>query len=307
MVTYSHYAILGLEQGATAPDIRKAYFSLARMYHPDKSGGATTEKYLQVKEAYETLRDTERRRAYDQSLRTAPVQRGNEEQQFYQQQKAQVEAIYRTARADIEAEMIRADEQHRKEMAAIQAAGEEKRRAMGSSHEQGIADMKRSEALKQQQREKDLRDSEAKAAKLVEARRLAREEEVRVEAARAEAARVEAARVEAAKNQAQRGSYSHGGSSAYSYSSTGVGYAGGEYGYGYGYAPQYEKKDIPAPSDLSNDVYTLKATIQQLTQTLSVMQNRQAAFEIEMTRRQEQSQQDVANRLSNLEAVFRRH
>ena len=285
MGSHSHYTVLGLERGAATPDIRKAYFSLARLYHPDKNGGVESGKYLLVKEAYETLSDDDKRKVYDQSLSKAPIQIGIDEQRLCQHQKKQVEAMFRTAKAEIESEMRIAEELHRKKMEAIQSAGEEQRRAMGSSHEKGIAELKRLEALKQQQHEKDLRASEAKAARLVEANRLAREE---------------AERVEAAKVQAQRGAYAHGGSSAHSYSSSAGGGA-------YGYAPPYEKKEIPA-SDLSREVAALKAMVQQFEQTLSVLQSRQAAFQTEMMARQDQSQRDVANRLSYLEAtVFRRH
>jgi curved DNA-binding protein len=62
-----YYAILGLERGATEEQIKKAYRRLARKYHPDvsKEAGAE-EKFKEVAEAYQTLKDTDKRAAYDQ-------------------------------------------------------------------------------------------------------------------------------------------------------------------------------------------------------------------------------------------------
>src|SRR5688572_27111140 len=62
-----YYKILGVERGAGAEDIKKAYRKLAQKYHPDvsKEAGAE-EKFKEVGEAYETLKDPEKRAAYDQ-------------------------------------------------------------------------------------------------------------------------------------------------------------------------------------------------------------------------------------------------
>jgi len=62
-----YYAVLGLERGATDEAIKKAYRRLARKYHPDvsKEAGAE-EKFKEVAEAYQTLKDPEKRSAYDQ-------------------------------------------------------------------------------------------------------------------------------------------------------------------------------------------------------------------------------------------------
>jgi curved DNA-binding protein len=62
-----YYATLGVERGATDDDIKKAYRKLARKYHPDVSKEANAEeKFKEVGEAYETLKDPEKRAAYDQ-------------------------------------------------------------------------------------------------------------------------------------------------------------------------------------------------------------------------------------------------
>ena len=62
-----YYATLGIERGATDEEIKKAYRKLARKYHPDVSKEANAEeKFKEVGEAYETLKDPEKRAAYDQ-------------------------------------------------------------------------------------------------------------------------------------------------------------------------------------------------------------------------------------------------
>jgi curved DNA-binding protein len=61
-----YYKILGVERNASEDDIKKAYRKLARKYHPDVSKEANAkEKFQEVSEAYETLRDKEKRAAYD--------------------------------------------------------------------------------------------------------------------------------------------------------------------------------------------------------------------------------------------------
>jgi curved DNA-binding protein len=61
-----YYAALGLERGASAEDIKKAYRRLAQKYHPDvsKEPGAEA-RFKEIGEAYQTLKDPEKRAAYD--------------------------------------------------------------------------------------------------------------------------------------------------------------------------------------------------------------------------------------------------
>lgn len=62
-----YYQVLGVEPGAGEAEIKTAYRRLARKYHPDvsKEAGAE-ERFKAVNEAYEVLRDTDKRAQYDQ-------------------------------------------------------------------------------------------------------------------------------------------------------------------------------------------------------------------------------------------------
>src|ERR1700754_2975911 len=61
-----YYKILGVARGAGDDEIKKAYRKLARKYHPDVSKEPNAkEKFQEVSEAYETLKDKEKRAAYD--------------------------------------------------------------------------------------------------------------------------------------------------------------------------------------------------------------------------------------------------
>src|SRR5260221_9834430 len=71
------YSLLGLAPGASPADIKRAYRRLARRYHPGINPGdrAAESLYGRIAEAYETLADPDRRRAYDSAGGAAP-QRG---------------------------------------------------------------------------------------------------------------------------------------------------------------------------------------------------------------------------------------
>ncbi len=62
-----YYKLMGLTRDATADDIKRAYRKLARKYHPDVSKEADAEsRFKALGEAYQVLKDPEKRAAYDQ-------------------------------------------------------------------------------------------------------------------------------------------------------------------------------------------------------------------------------------------------
>ena len=63
-----YYQILEIGRNATEEEIKKSYRQLALKYHPDRNPGdkAAEEKFKEASEAYEVLRDPEKRRLYDQ-------------------------------------------------------------------------------------------------------------------------------------------------------------------------------------------------------------------------------------------------
>ncbi len=68
MTKRDYYEVLGIERGVSVDDIKKAYRKLALKYHPDKNPGdhEAEENFKEATEAYEVLRDQEKRAQYDQ-------------------------------------------------------------------------------------------------------------------------------------------------------------------------------------------------------------------------------------------------
>ena len=65
MAKRDYYEVLGVGKSASADEIKKAFRRLAVQYHPDKDGG-NEEKFKEVNEAYEVLKDESKRKRYDQ-------------------------------------------------------------------------------------------------------------------------------------------------------------------------------------------------------------------------------------------------
>ncbi|MDY5251732.1 MAG: molecular chaperone DnaJ [Erysipelotrichaceae bacterium] len=62
-----YYEVLGISKGATEQEIKKAYRSLAKKYHPDVNKEADAEaKFKEINEAYEVLSDPQKKATYDQ-------------------------------------------------------------------------------------------------------------------------------------------------------------------------------------------------------------------------------------------------
>ncbi|MBI2636034.1 molecular chaperone DnaJ [Candidatus Peregrinibacteria bacterium] len=63
-----YYDVLGLQESASADDIKQAYRKLSKEWHPDKHKGdkKAEEKFKKINEAYETLNDPKKKQMYDQ-------------------------------------------------------------------------------------------------------------------------------------------------------------------------------------------------------------------------------------------------
>ena len=68
MAKRDYYEVLSVDRNATSDQIKKAYRKLALEYHPDRNPGDSTaeEKFKEATEAYEVLREAEKRSLYDQ-------------------------------------------------------------------------------------------------------------------------------------------------------------------------------------------------------------------------------------------------
>jgi molecular chaperone DnaJ len=68
MTKRDYYEVLGLSRGSSEDEVKKAYRKLALQYHPDKNPGSkeAEEKFKEATEAYEILKDPQKRSTYDQ-------------------------------------------------------------------------------------------------------------------------------------------------------------------------------------------------------------------------------------------------
>lgn len=83
-----YYKILGVNKDATPDDIRKAYRKLARKYHPDVNKDPEAEtRFKEIGEAYEVLKDPEKRKLYDQY--GADWKAGKQQEEYQQQYRQQ--------------------------------------------------------------------------------------------------------------------------------------------------------------------------------------------------------------------------
>jgi len=69
MAKRDYYEVLGVSKSASTDEIKKAYRRLAMKHHPDRNeedSGASEKKFKEAKEAYEVLKDSEKKASYDQ-------------------------------------------------------------------------------------------------------------------------------------------------------------------------------------------------------------------------------------------------
>ena len=69
MAKRDYYEVLGVSKSASADEIKKSYRRLAMKYHPDRNkddDAASEKKFKEAKEAYEVLKDSEKKATYDQ-------------------------------------------------------------------------------------------------------------------------------------------------------------------------------------------------------------------------------------------------
>ena len=78
-----HYKTLGINKNASENDIKKAYRTLAKKYHPDKNkAGNAEEKFKEIAAAYQTLEDKDKRRVYD-NIRGAEEEKAKQTRNTY--------------------------------------------------------------------------------------------------------------------------------------------------------------------------------------------------------------------------------
>ena len=104
-----YYDILGVPKGSSAKDIKKAYYQLAKKYHPDQANG-DKKKFQEVSEAYEVLGDDNKRQQYDTFGTTGSPGQGSDTQSgfgstggsggFHYQSQVDPEELFRTIFGD---------------------------------------------------------------------------------------------------------------------------------------------------------------------------------------------------------------
>jgi curved DNA-binding protein CbpA len=84
----NYYGVLGVAPNASQSEIKRAYRRLVRLHHPDVNAQAEDAQIKRLNEAYEVLRDSRKRSAYDEQRRQERRQR---EELRRQQEQAQRE------------------------------------------------------------------------------------------------------------------------------------------------------------------------------------------------------------------------
>jgi len=102
-----YYEVLGVEEEATPIQIRKAYFNLAKQYHPDlnvhkseKDQALSQSKFQEVGEAYELLMDENMKKQYDRHLR-------GEDEDFLKDEENAEKRKHRKSKEEVEEDFKR--------------------------------------------------------------------------------------------------------------------------------------------------------------------------------------------------------
>lgn len=77
MAMKNYYQILGVRKDAGLVEIKKAYYKIVKEIHPDAQGGSVNKedegRFVEITEAYQLLRDPNRRRIYDRELKHSTI------------------------------------------------------------------------------------------------------------------------------------------------------------------------------------------------------------------------------------------
>jgi len=103
MAIKNYYAILGVSPQASQEEIKRAYRSLAKQYHPDKNLGdpASEEKLKEINEAYQILGDEGKRREYDLAL-----QRARKHYIFVEDDGMKADSVWHSSRSATDIDLI---------------------------------------------------------------------------------------------------------------------------------------------------------------------------------------------------------
>jgi Ca-activated chloride channel family protein len=94
-VEKDYYAILGVPQSATAEEIKRAYHTLARRFHPDSQPGeAANSKFRDIRVAYAVLSNPHRRQAYDERLADLGLNQDSALSWTVLQSRSQLSSLY---------------------------------------------------------------------------------------------------------------------------------------------------------------------------------------------------------------------